>query len=947
MVLRLRHTIRRRLKSEGKHRLSVGEFVCSRYVSGTMNTFNKWREKLSSTSWPVIALLLLFILLFVGRAFLPDKVLMPLDLIAARPPWRQPNQAVDVHNPLLTDVVDYIYPVKEFAAEQVKQGNLPLWNPYVLAGYPLTYNTQAALFYPLSILYYLLPPVTAVDLTILLQMVLGGIFMIAYLRLLRLRRLAALSGAVLFLFNGMMVAWLEWQVVHAAVIWLPLQLYLIERAAQKLKSGGDSPLPDAALAGIAFALPWLGGHWNWTLYGSMTAALYWVWRFAPLLLQGRRDHNRQLIKLVLQTAVLLFGIGIGLSLIQVLPAFNYLRQGHRQAFTFNQSLSLGLKEWAVVALVPDFFGSPIHKNWWGGTNYNEIALYLGVLPLFFIAIAILLRRTAVTKFYMVWGGLGLLWALGTPAYGMLFVLPVFNGLWPSRAITIVVFCGAVLAAFGVDSLLQPTINKKAMRSGVILTAVFLITLLAAYLWFYRPDLGDLQPDLLFFALSLLIAIALLMTRAGGRLDARPFALLVVLWLAVDLFWTGWDYNTIGDIADLYPQTETAIFLQSDAEPSRITTLPVGVAYPPNTFLPDRLQAINGYEPAILQSWVNYISAAEGGEAVYYERKLMPLKGLDSPLLDAINLKYVVTIADWYQEVSTAGPEQEPGDEWMSLESGAVSFPITMPEAGLHRIDLPLRAGDGAAGTITMRVFTTDGQQELAHASWDIAEPPDDGWVSFFFGAFPSDWGRDFSISLAYDGEEDLAVGASEQGPAFRTFYLPRPQLAHEDNAARVYLNDGYFPRAYLVPRAVAARDGAEALALVEQAAGQLDQVVILETGDDWLPPEEAGTGVTGTAAITTYETDRVILEANLETAAFLVLADTFYPGWRATIDGEPTAIYRANSVVRAVALPAGRHTITFTFLPIDFLIGSAVSGLVLLLATGLLLYWRQTSRKKG
>ncbi|MFO7680021.1 MAG: hypothetical protein R6X34_08220, partial [Chloroflexota bacterium] len=254
--------------------------------------------------WAPLLGFVLLILLFVAPALMPGKVLLPLDLVTqVWPPWQPPNQAVNVHNPLLSDVVDYIYPVKAFVAEQVKQGELPLWNPYVLGGYPLTYNTQAALFYPLSLFYYLLSSATAVNLTIFTQLLLGALFMYAYLRQIRLRPAAAWVGTAVFLFNGMMIVWLEWQVVHAAVIWLPLFLLCVERTADKLAEDGTHLAqvgPELVGGMAAFALPWLGGHWNWALYSSITAVLYTLFCIS---------RQPQLMRRWLGTAVLLFGGG--------------------------------------------------------------------------------------------------------------------------------------------------------------------------------------------------------------------------------------------------------------------------------------------------------------------------------------------------------------------------------------------------------------------------------------------------------------------------------------------------------------------------------------------------------------------------------------------------------------------------------------------------------------
>lgn len=783
--------------------------------------------------WLAAGGLVLLVFLFLGRAFLPGKVLLPLDVVSQLwSPWLQPDTAVSVHNPLITDVIDYVYPIKAFVAAQMKQGQLPLWNPYVLGGYPLTYNTQAGLWYPLTVLYVLLPPPTAVDLTIWLQMTLGGVFMFAYLRQLRLRPAAAWLGAVVFLFNGMMVVWLEWQVVHAAVVWLPLCLTFVERAAQKLERG--VPVSgDAVFAGFAFALPWLGGHWNWALYTSMTAAVYILWRVGTVGLVQRdsqrlgKSSEKQSAsgpgrRRVVGVGLLILAVGVGLSLIQVLPAFVYILQGHRQPFPLAESLGLGLKNRAVVALVPDFFGTLVEGGiWWGPTNYNETAFYLGILPLFLMVLAPFLRRDGVTRFYTVWGGLGLLWALGTPAYALLWVLPVFSGLWPSRAVTVVVFCAAVLGALALDKLMDTAVNWRRLRGVVVGVTAVMVSMLLFYFWWYRPELAALRSELLWFGFALLAALALLWARP--RVKPGAFAFLALLLVILDLFWTGYDYNPIGDLADLYPETATARFLHHDPEPYRMTTWLAGAAYWPNTNLQHRLPSVSGYEPAILRTWADYMRAAEGGGKVVHSlRLLLPGAGLESPLLDAVNLKYLVTTSSWVRQ-SAAGPAQK------------------------------------AAET--------------------------------------------------------------------------QPQLLHQEGETRIYLNDGYFPRAYVVPQALAAADAAQALARVVENQDRLHEVVVLERA---APVESFTPGGTGTAVITSYTPNQVTLRVHMDGAGYLVLADVYYPGWQATVDGMDTDVYRANSVVRAVYMPDGTHEVVFTFRPLDFYAAAAVTAVTWLFCLVLL-----------
>lgn len=821
-------------------------------MNGQMANDRQGRQRWQRHDWLAAAALVALVSLFLARAFLPGKVLLPLDVLTHLwPPWQQPGPAAVVHNPLITDVINYIYPVKQFMAEQVKAGQLPLWNPYVLGGYPLTYNTQAGLWYPLSVLYYLLPPTTAVDLTIVLQMAFGGIFMYAYLRQISLRRAAALLGAIVFLFNGVMVVWLEWQVVHAAVVWLPLCLYFVERAAQKLEhregvwAAGNSPaiVNDALLAGIFFAFPWLGGHWNWALYTSMTAAMYIVWRFAEIALKqrpGQRlpesdktqpDVGKKQRKL-LGLALLILVVGVGISLIQLLPAFVYISQGHRQPFTLAQSLSLGLKNRAVVALIPDFFGTPVKGGrWWGVDNYNETTFYLGILPLFLVTLAPFLRRDGITRFYTAWGALGWLWALGTPAYALLWLLPVFNGLPPSRAVIMVLFCAAVLSALALDKLLHTAVNWRLIGGVLSGATAVMIGGLLFYLWWYRPEMQLLRPELLWFGVALFAALALLSART--RMRPGLFALLAVLLVTVDLFWVGYDYNPIGDVADLYPETETARFLRNDPEPYRIATLLEGVVYWPNTNLQDRLPAIGGYEPAILQTWVDYMRAAEGDKVVHSQRLLLPRNALKSPLLDALNLKYVVTISDWPEGVAL--------------------------------------------------------------------------WT----------------------------------------------QLPDEEGSIRIYLNDGYFPRAYIVPQALVAADAERALALVVENQDRLHEVVVLEAAaapTAAAAPEAAGASYaangTGTAVITNYDLNRVSIHVHMNRPGYLVLADSYYPGWQATVDGEMTPLYRANSVVRAVYVPEGIHEVVFAFRPPDFYVGALFTAVTLLICI-ILFVWPRLYRRKA
>jgi uncharacterized membrane protein YfhO len=79
------------------------------------------------------------------------------------------------------------------------------------------------------------------------------------------------------------------------------------------------------------------------------------------------------------------------------------------------------------------------------------------------------------------------------------------------------------------------------------------------------------------------------------------------------------------------------------------------------------------------------------------------------------------------------------------------------------------------------------------------------------------------------------------------------------------------------------------------------------------------------ANISRYSNRAVDIEAHLNGPGILVLADSFYPGWRAYVDGKEERIMRANLFFRAVSLPAGKHRVEFRYKPMSFTIGLVVS----------------------
>jgi hypothetical protein len=83
--------------------------------------------------------------------------------------------------------------------------------------------------------------------------------------------------------------------------------------------------------------------------------------------------------------------------------------------------------------------------------------------------------------------------------------------------------------------------------------------------------------------------------------------------------------------------------------------------------------------------------------------------------------------------------------------------------------------------------------------------------------------------------------------------------------------------------------------------------------------------------------EKVAADVDSDGSGILVLADLWYPGWKATVDGQPRPILRADGWLRAVALSPGSHRVEFSYSPVSFYAGSVISGAALIAIAALLL----------
>jgi hypothetical protein len=148
-------------------------------------------------------------------------------------------------------------------------------------------------------------------------------------------------------------------------------------------------------------------------------------------------------------------------------------------------------------------------------------------------------------------------------------------------------------------------------------------------------------------------------------------------------------------------------------------------------------------------------------------------------------------------------------------------------------------------------------------------------------------------------------------------------------SAFIHRNPGALPRARLAGRPVYVDNQADAIAALERLGPELLRRLVVE---DHSRPISAAEEVSGTARIVTDLPESVVIEAECATPAYLVLADTYDPGWTATVDGRPAEIRPAYVAFRAVALDPGRHTVQFSYRPAGFAAGMGASTLGLVLS---------------
>jgi len=207
-------------------------------------------------TWRAALVLALLPLCFTGRALLTGQVYAPIDLAYSAEPFTPYASQYGIgggRKGIFTDVYTAIIPWRQAVRYAVRQGEWPLWNPFILCGDPLAGSAQPAPYYPVNALSLLLPMALAFTFGATAQLFATALAAFLYFRDLECREVAALFGAVGWAFCSFLAFWLEWP-LGVTVSLTPLVALGARRVVRR------PGWPSALLLAAALVLTIFAGH---------------------------------------------------------------------------------------------------------------------------------------------------------------------------------------------------------------------------------------------------------------------------------------------------------------------------------------------------------------------------------------------------------------------------------------------------------------------------------------------------------------------------------------------------------------------------------------------------------------------------------------------------------------------------------------------------------------
>ncbi len=365
-----------------------------------------------------------------------------------------------------TDLFSQFLPIREFGFNELRKGNLALWNPYIFSGTPFFAGFQPALLYPLNLIYLFLPLAKAINVGIALHVFLAGLSMYFWTAYRGLHPCASLFSAILFMFCGPF--FLHIYPGHlsnlSGMVWAPLVFLAVDGLVDRGSFGW-------CLFGMfVVTMQLLAGHPQYVFYTGVAGMIY-----AGLLMV---NHPKR-IKIGLGFLGI-YGGAAALSAVQLIPGIQAASESVRGTglpYEFAAMFSLP-PENLIGLLSPGFFGDAESVQYWGRCNFWEMSLFISVTGLALSIVGATSGERSVRRFSVIMVAVLLVLALGshTPLFRILYhFVPGFNKFRGSSKFMFFVSVYLImLAGIGFDALLR----KGRGHRRVILFSFMMALILA-------------------------------------------------------------------------------------------------------------------------------------------------------------------------------------------------------------------------------------------------------------------------------------------------------------------------------------------------------------------------------------------------------------------------------------------------------------------------------------
>ncbi len=894
------------------------------------------------------------------------------------------------------DSAHFYYPLYWRVQQQWASGHLPTWEPGANGGMPLLGSPMAAVLYPGKLVFAVLPYPWGLRTYTVGHEVLAFWAMMALMRSWRVSRAGAALAAMSYAFGGPVLSSYFNVIYLVGAAWLPLGFRGVDRwvrlgrraglvelalvlAMQVL--GGD---PEAAyltvVCGFGYALflgrpesatrrlrrPWaigllaVAGGWIWAgpwlarrLHGEderwtqLGLLVLWCLALTGIAVRRGREARAKLAGLVAAGS-----IGLLLAGAQVAPVLGQIAESVRWSGAgMGDLFDSSLIPYRVLETVwPGAFGSFTAGNrYWERVLPPEwahrpspLSLYIGALPLILAlsaagfrgrpAWAAWMSAVAIVSFWASVGafaGPGAWSSRGDPTtagddslYGLLTtVLPALRLFrFPFKMLSLTSLSLSALAGLGWDRCQERDGRRRAIRLGLALLGPSLIGLAAAA--GLRDSLGDW-----------------IASRAGDHQVFGPLDVAGATGQILQAMAHGTCALALG-LAILAPGARRRWTTAAASLAIAVVAADIGLANAPLVVtIP---QADYAREPEVVRAIREAERQEPGRGPIRIHR--MP-SWVPIGWAKARSSTRLRDLVDW--EIDTL----QPSFAWLH----GLQY-IFVDESETGRVDqrqLFLPGYRQVGPEVAASLAVEPGRIVLWHArrSFDLW-----GARYFILPADSGDWTRIHRSYAAFLEDTDL-IYPDLPGPE-HTEDRRRWRLGRDFQVRR---NRRAFPRAWIVRDArllppVDDLPRARRMALIarlradEEPGGptaivpppDLRRMAYIETGEpaslgNYLRPDDPGKATSAdtpreTADVIDEAPGRVRLHVVLNRPAIVVLADAFDPGWRATLDGQPAPVLRANRLMRAVAVPAGRHEIVYTYRPASILLGlgASLAGAILL-----------------